>query len=190
MAEHEGVSLKVVESPRPRSRSRAAKLDAEALKAYAQRAIGARPMSEKELRTKLVGRAENPADIEPILNLLREYGALGDETFAENFTAARRASRGHGKQRVLADLRRRQVPKELAQATVEAQYAGLDERQLIENYLARKYRGKDLPTLLKEPKHLASAVRRLAGAGFSPGKSYEVLKRYARGLEAWEPPLD
>jgi regulatory protein len=50
---------------------------------------------------------------------------------------------------------------------------------LIEAFLARKYRARNLTVLLSEEKHLASAWRRLRYAGFSAGNSLRVLKRYA-----------
>jgi hypothetical protein len=55
----------------------------------------------------------------------------------------------------------------------------VDETGLIENLLSRKYRGKNLGELLREPKNLASAYRKLRVAGFSSGNSIGVLKRYA-----------
>jgi regulatory protein len=69
---------------------------------------------------------------------------------------------------------------------VEAAFKETDEVALIENYLERKYRGKDLGALLKEEKHLASAFRRLRGAGFSPGNAIRVLKRHASEAERLE----
>jgi len=58
-------------------------------------------------------------------------------------------------------------------------YKEQDEVALIEAFLARKFRGRDLPTLLSEEKNLAAAWRRLRYAGFSSGNSLRVLKRYA-----------
>jgi regulatory protein len=57
---------------------------------------------------------------------------------------------------------------------------------MIERFLARKYRGKDLGALLKEQKNLASAYRKLRQAGFSTGPSIRVLKRYAAEAERLE----
>ena len=57
---------------------------------------------------------------------------------------------------------------------------------MIEAFLKRKYRGKDLGALLQEQKELASAFRKLRGAGFSTGNSIRVLKRYAAEAERLE----
>jgi len=57
---------------------------------------------------------------------------------------------------------------------------------VIEQFLARKYRGKNLAELLAEEKHLASAYRRLRTAGFGAGNSIRVLKRYAAQADLLE----
>jgi regulatory protein len=62
-------------------------------------------------------------------------------------------------------------------------YAGTDEAKLIEEFLFRKYRGKQLKTFLSEEKNLAGAFRRLRYAGFSAGQSIRVLKRFANQPE-------
>ena len=62
--------------------------------------------------------------------------------------------------------------------------------ELIEAYLSRKFRGKDLASWLSDDKNLMAAYRRLRYAGFSGGNSIRVLKRYtqqADQLEGSEP---
>ncbi len=85
----------------------------------------------------------------------------------------------------------RRVAPALAKQTADAAYKQADEVAMIERFLERKYRGKDLGALLQEEKHLASAYRKLRLAGFSLGNSIRVLKRYAAEadrLEEMEPP--
>jgi regulatory protein len=69
---------------------------------------------------------------------------------------------------------------------VDAAYKDTDEVTLIEGFLARKYRGKNLKTLLAEPKHLASAYRKLRTAGFGSSTSIRVLKKFAAAAEEIE----
>ena len=57
---------------------------------------------------------------------------------------------------------------------------------LIQNFLERKYRGKNLGELLAEQKNLASAFRKLRLAGFSSGTSIRALKRYAAEADQLE----
>jgi regulatory protein len=79
----------------------------------------------------------------------------------------------------LRDLRQRRVAPALAEQAVKRAFRETDEIELIEAYLRRKLRGKDLGSWLADDKNLASAYRRLRYAGFSGGNSIRVLKRYA-----------
>jgi regulatory protein len=91
-----------------------------------------------------------------------------------------------GKTRVLRDLMARHVAPAVAKEAVDAAFEGVDETAMIEAFLKRKYRGKDLGVRLREQKELASAFRKLRGAGFSTGNSIRVLKRYAAEADQLE----
>ncbi|MGH9628003.1 MAG: regulatory protein RecX, partial [Bryobacteraceae bacterium] len=161
-------------------RKRASKLlDADSLFDFALKALGARALSTGELRQKLLKRAESPASVDAVLTRLKEDGYLNDSRFAESYAASRRDNKGFGKMRVLRDLRQRRVAPPLAERAVSEAYENVDEKELIEQFLARKYRSVELGKYLHEPKNLASAFRRLRYAGFSGGASITVLKRYA-----------
>ena len=162
------------------------KLDREQLTNYAVRALGGRAHSAGELRDKLSRRADRPEDIDAVLAKLREFGYLNDQRFAENFASARLENRGFGKMRVLRELRQRRVAPKLAEQVTEKAFEDTNETDLIQAFLRRKYRGKDLGPFLAEEKNLASAFRRLRYAGFSSGASIRVLKHYASGAEELE----
>jgi regulatory protein len=161
-------------------------LDAAGLRDYAHRLLAGRPLSVDELRAKLRRRASNAADIEPIVAMLKEYGAVDDSKLAESFAASRRDSLGVGKQRVLADLTRRRVSGGIARRAVEDAYKDTDESAMITQWLERKYRHQDLGTLLKDPAKLASVYRRLRVAGFATGPAIKVLKRFAAAADELE----
>jgi regulatory protein len=148
-------------------------LDREKLLNVALRALGARAHSSAE-------------DVDTILAKLKEAGYLKDRRFAENFAAARLQNQGLGKMRVLRDLRQRRVAPKLAEQVTEQTYRQTDEANLIEEFLRRKYRGKQLGAFFSEEKNLAAAFRRLRYAGFSAGQSIRVLKRFASRPEAAE----
>ncbi len=80
----------------------------------------------------------------------------------------------------------RRVAPALARQTADAAYESTDEIALIEKFLERKFRGKDLPSLLTQERNLAAAYRKLRGAGFSMGNSIRVLKRYAAEADRLE----
>lgn len=168
---------------RPREKAR---LDAAALLNYALRLLGGRALSAGELRQKLEARAAVLDDVRGVLERLRDLGYLDDRRFAEAFSTARLETEGFGKQRVLRDLRRRRVAPGLAREVADRTYGETDECALIEDYLARKFRGVSLTEHLRDPRKLASAYRRLRTAGFSSGNAIRVLKRHAAQAEMLE----
>ena len=147
----------------------------------ALRALGMRGHSAGELRDKLRRRGSQE-DVDAVMASLQEAGYLDDRQFAQNY-AATRLENHLGKMRVIRDLRQRRVAPNLAQQVTEETYRDTNESALIDEFLQRKYRGKQLGTFLADEKNLASAFRRLRYAGFSAGASISVLKRYARAAE-------
>lgn len=161
-------------------------LDQAGLLNLALRALGSRAHSTGELKEKLRRRAERQEDVDAVLAKLRESGYLNDRRFAENYASARLENQGLGKMRVLRDLRQRRVAPKLAEQVTEQTFQDTNETDLIEAFLKRKYRGKQLGVFLTEEKNLAAAFRRLRYAGFSSGASIRVLKRYAHQAEELE----
>ncbi len=161
-------------------------LDAQGLMTFAAKALSARALTISELREKLKRRAAEPPDVDEVLARLKESGYLNDQRFADSYASWRRDDGGFGKTRVMRDLMARRVAPAVAKQAAEAAYQGADETAMIEKFLEPKYRGKDLGALLKEPKHQASAYRRLRTSGFSTGNSVRVLKRYAAEAELLE----
>ncbi|HZT33334.1 MAG TPA: regulatory protein RecX [Bryobacteraceae bacterium] len=168
-----------------------ARLDGEGLWEYALRLLAGRAHSAGELREKLRRRAERLADVEATLARLKESGYLDDRKFAESYAVSRLENQRMGKARVLADLRQRRVAPALAERSVRKVYEDVNEEELIEDFLRRKYRLAPREGLFQEDKDLAAAYRRLARAGFASGNIVRVLKKFARNpelLDAFEPP--
>lgn len=162
------------------------KLNREELWNFALSALGQRAQSASEIRQKLLRRAASPDDVPATMAKLREYGLADDRRFSDGYATLRLQNRGFGRGRVLQDLKSKRVPDQIASAAVESAYAGTDERELIQNFLARKYRGKNLGQMLKDPKHLASVFRRLRTAGFGTSTVLTVLRGYSNAnAEDW-----
>jgi len=161
-------------------------LDENGLMAFAARALSARALTISELREKLKRRAAELSDVDIVVARLKESGYLNDQRFAESYASWRRDDGGFGKTRVLRDLMARRVAPAVARKASEKAFEGADEIAMIEKFLDRKYRGKDLGALLKEEKNLAAAYRKLRISGFSTSNSVRVLKRYAEQAELLE----
>jgi regulatory protein len=162
------------------------KLDLDGLMSFAGRSLARRAQSLSELRLQLKQRAARQEDVAEAIARLKQFGLLNDRDFAQSFAHWRRDNQGFGKARVLRDLMARRVAPAVAKQAADAAYAEVDEPALIESFLERKYRGKNLGEMLAEPKQLASIYRRLRGAGFSASASIRVLKRYSEQAEALE----
>jgi regulatory protein len=166
-------------------------LDAEALWSYALKALAARAHSTGELREKLRRRAKRAEDIDAVLDRLKEDGYLDDRRFAEGYAAARLAGDRFGRGRVIHDLRQRRVAPALSERTVQQVYENVDEQELIDEWIRRKYRSAPREGLFQDEKDLAAAYRRLLRAGFRTGEILRALKRFARNpelLDGFEPP--
>lgn len=138
-----------------------------------------RAYSARELERKLRLRSESQEATAEVMGKLREYSLLDDKRFAEIYAQSRLEGQGLGANRVLRDLRARSVPAEVANVAVGQVYAETNEGELIQQYLQRKFRGKNLREYLREEKHLASTFRRLRTAGFSSAASIKALRQFA-----------
>jgi SOS response regulatory protein OraA/RecX len=56
------------------------------LREYALRLLAARALTVAQLKQRLRPRAADPASVDRIVAQLKEYGALDDRRFAENFS--------------------------------------------------------------------------------------------------------
>lgn len=155
-------------------------LNQAALLEYAARSLGARMQSERDLRRKLVDRAEpGPAgaeDVDAVMAKLKELRYLSDERFAADFARLRQENRSFGRRRVQQDLQGKGIGSELIATTLDTTYEHVDEAALVRQYLERKR--LQPPT---DDKSTARILRRLTGAGFSTKTIFRVLRELRTG---------
>src|SRR5262249_48256198 len=163
-----------------------AKLDQDALWNYPLKSMAARAQSIGEIREKLRRKTQRRADVDQVMVRLKEYGVVNDKQFAEMYASRRRENEGFGKMRVIRDLRQKRVAPAVAEQAAERVFQGSDEVELIEAFLARKYRRTPLVEVLAEEKGLASVYRKLRMAGFSSGNSLKVLKKHTTKTEVFD----
>ena len=163
-------------------------MDENALFDYALKALGSRAHSIAELKMKLKRRAADAMSIDPVLSKLKQYGYLNDRKYADSFTTSRKEGHGFGSERVLRELRGKQVPRIVAEQAVKEAYESSDELALADQLLQKKFRGKDLREFLAVPKNLQAAFRRLRYAGYNSSITIKVLKRYTSRAEEIDEP--
>ena len=152
---------------------------------YACKSLGARMQSVRDLRRKLLDRAEpgpeGGALVTRILEKLVEMRYLSDERYAADFTKLRQENRSLGRRRVQQDLQQKGIATELISTTLDEAYGDLDEQALVRQHLER--RRIQPPT---DEKSTARVLRRLTAAGFSSKAIFAVL----RSLRSGEAALD
>ena len=103
----------------------------------ALRIIGARPMSKKELRDRLVEKGETSENAEETVDWLRELRLLNDADYA-GMVVRHYAAKGYGPGRIRNELYRRGVPRALWDDALEE----LPEQDdAIDRLLRKKLRG-------------------------------------------------
>jgi len=137
------------------------------LRARALMALGRREHSRQELQAKLQPFAEDPDELNALLDELERRGWLSEARFVEQLTTTRR--RKFGATRIVHELREKGVSDEAISAAQAQLKAGeVDAARAV----WKKKFGK-LPRSLQER---GKQARFLAGRGFSSEVVHQVLK--------------
>lgn len=136
------------------------------LKARAIGLLSRREHSRSELRRKLAAHAEDPLQLESLLNELEQGNWLSEERFAENLVH-RRAPR-HGVRRIMQELRQHQLPQD-SLAELEAR---LRDTELERARAVWSKRFSSAPT---ESKEYARQLRYMAARGFTAESLRRIL---------------
>ena len=129
--------------------------------------LARREHSRAELACKLAAHAESAEQIETLLDQLAARGWLSEARFAES--RANVLARKFGSRKIEYDLRRRGVPAELVERTVDQARA-----QELEN--CRAAWEKKFGALPQDAAERGRQMRFLAGRGFSAEAVRQVLK--------------
>ncbi len=137
------------------------------LRARALKALARREHTRQELQAKLRPFAEDPDEIEPLLDDLEKRGWLSEARFVEQLTTVRR--RRFGAARILNELR----DKGVCDAALAAAQSQLRASEVEAACGVWKKKFGSLPTTLEER---AKQSRFLASRGFSAEVVHAVLK--------------
>jgi len=94
-----------------------------------------RPRTEQELRTRLRKKDHPPAIVEWCIDLLRTEGFLDDRSFSEAFARSRIRLKPRGKRRLLQELRKKGVARDVADAAIDSAF---EETETDETELTRE----------------------------------------------------
>jgi regulatory protein len=139
----------------------------------ALRALGYKERTESELRAWLAERGVEEAEIEEVIALLAEAGAIDDASFAQRYAADKRLLAGWGPDRIERTLEARGVPRE----HIEAALGGDDEPAQLERATALLAdRGLSSGTERERERALGVLVRR----GYPLELAYEAVRAAER----------
>ena len=146
--------------------------------------LARRELSTTQIRDRLRQRGFPEPAIDVALTQLQDEGALDDRRTATAYARESLDIKLRGRQRVLRDLEERVgVDRTMARAAVDAVYADVEERDLVERALDRRHASSV---------RSAQAFRRLYHAllrqGFEPSVVVSALK--ARATDAFRSPDD
>ena len=139
----------------------------------ALKALSYKERTESELRAWLGERGVGEAEIEEVIALLIEAGAIDDASFAQRYAEDKRQLAGWGPDRISAALEGRGVARE----HIEAALGGEDEEAQLERAVALLGdRGMSCADGRERERALGLLVRR----GFSLELAYEAVRTVER----------
>src|SRR5689334_14782498 len=143
----------------------------------ALRALSYKERTESELRGWLAEREVPEAEIEEVIALLAEAGAIDDASFARRYAADKRELAGWGPERIAVALEGRGI----AMGHIEQALAGEDESIQLERAVALLGdRGIRCETERERQRGLALLVRR----GYAKELAYEAVRAAERLADA------
>jgi regulatory protein len=142
----------------------------------ALKALGYKERTESELRGWLAERGVEDAEIEEVIALLGEAGAIDDASFARRYADDKRLLAGWGPDRIVRALEGRGVPRE----HIEAALGGDDESAQLERATSLLLgRGMSGGTERDRERALGLLVRR----GYPLGLAYDAVRAAERRFD-------
>jgi len=139
------------------------------------------PRSARELRRKLLLKGEPEADVDATIERLTAAGLLDDATYARAFVRSKVSSQGFSRRRLLHELAKRGVARDVADAAiVEVLHDDdVDESANIERVARKKLRTlRDLDEETRERRLFSYLARR----GYDVDEVRAVMRTVRNGM--------
>jgi regulatory protein len=138
--------------------------------------LAAKQRSVEELRERLLeGRGATKANVEAVIERLREYGYLDDARFAQSYASLRVQQRPIGRQRLQRDLWLKKIDKKTADAALDEVFAVTPETEMIDRAIEKRVRLRGKPKNRAEAKKLFDHLLR-------QGFAFELVSEKVRAL--------
>jgi regulatory protein len=141
--------------------------------------LARRELSERQVRERLARREFDEESIDEAVARLKAERALDDRRVA--LACARSAVRlkGRGRARVLRSVESLGISRELARAAVDEVFSEIDEAELIERALTRRWPraiGPDAGAVEIDRRELHRIYQALVRQGFPPDRVMQAIK--------------
>lgn len=142
--------------------------------------LGFKSRTEKELRQKLE-KSGYPEDIiEKVIQLMKKYGYLNDETYVKNYINDRKKFKPSGKRLIKYELSQKGISDEIISKVIEE--IEIDETELAVKVLAKKSKGKDI----SDRKQKEKLYMYLAGKGFDYDTINSAFRQALENIDKFE----
>jgi len=132
--------------------------------------LARRPYSLAEMRRALARKFPDSNQVRPAIARLRELHYLDDQKFAAHYASSLARNRAFGRHRIRRELKAKLVDYRQIEPALQQAFEETNERDLLEQTLAKKVRTLRLPLT---PAKLASLCQSLLRRGF---RFDEILK--------------
>jgi regulatory protein len=146
---------------------------------YAVGALARRMRTVAELKRLMRARVDGAETeygqtlIELVIRRLKDQGYLNDSQYAASYSSLRRDSQKFGRLRVVTELKKKGVHRELIDRAVETAYESVSEERQAREYLKRKRLEKP-----RDRKQAARIFRQLLRAGFRSQTIFTILRKW------------
>ena len=150
---------------------------------WALKALGRRAFPTKEIERELLARAENPAEVEEVLQRLSVCGYLDDRTFVESFVAKQLRRGFYSRSKLSKELMARDLDSQLVNEVLEKHLPQEADQYHLSCSLNRKIRTWSGPM---DEKRIARLYNYLLGQGFNQEAIRQEFKRRFNRCLDWE----
>jgi regulatory protein len=144
----------------------------------ALRWLAARELSEGQVRERLQRRGYTPRAITPAIQRLIQDRTIDDRRTAAAVARTEAKIRRHGPRRILGRLIALHIDRDLAREVVRDLFGDTDERELLEQTMERRLRGRT--AVLKDPVERRKLLGYLVRQGFSPSAASALIREKSR----------
>ncbi|MEO5742337.1 MAG: RecX family transcriptional regulator [Vicinamibacterales bacterium] len=137
--------------------------------------MGARELSEAQVRARLAEKGYTDTAIKPAVARLLQDRTLDDRRAATAVARTEARVRRHGPHRVMGKLMAMQIDRDLAKDIIRELFGEEDEDALIEKTLEIRLRGN--PERLKDPRERRKILAYLIRQGFSASTASAAIRK-------------